>query len=143
MRLFSSFLLSAIKVVSSAYLRLLIFLPAILIPGYASSNLALRSRVTICSLDILLSDLEAVCCSMSSSNCCFLICIRISQEAGQVVWYAHLSQNFPLFVMIYTVKGFGVINKVEVDVFLEFSCCFDDTIDVGNLISGSSACLNI
>ena len=55
-----------------------------------------------------------------------------------MVWYAHLSQNFPLFVMIYTVKGFGVINKVEVDVFLEFSCCFDDTVDVGNVIFGSS-----
>ena len=55
-----------------------------------------------------------------------------------MVWYSHLLRNFPQFIMIHTVKGFGVINKVEVDVFLEFSCCFDDTIDVGNLISGSS-----
>ena len=56
-----------------------------------------------------------------------------------MVWYSHLLQNFPQFVMKYTVKGFGVINKVEVDVFLEFSSFFDDTIDVGNLISGFSA----
>ena len=76
---------------------------------------------------------------MSSSNCCFLTCIQISQEAGQVVWYSHLLKNFPQFVVIHTVKGFGVVNKAEVDVFLEFSCFFDDPADVGNLISGSSA----
>ena len=84
-------------------------------------------------------DLELVCCSMSGSNCCFLTCIQISQEAGQVVWYSHLFQNFPQFVMIHTVKGFGIINKAETDVFLELSCFFDDPADVGNLISGSSA----
>ena len=67
------------------------------------------------------SDLEPVYCSMSSSNCCFLTCIQISQEAGQVVWYSHLFKNFPQFVVIYTVKGSGVINKAEVDVFLEHS----------------------
>ena len=85
------------------------------------------------------SYLEPVCCSMSSSNCCFLTCIQISQEAGQVVWYSHLFQNFPQFIVIYTVKNFGTINKAEVDVFLELSCFFDDSADVGNLISGSSA----
>ena len=63
---------------------------------------------------------------MSSSNCCFLTCIQISQEAGQVVWYSHLSQNFPQFVVIHTVKGFGIVNKAEIDVFLERSCFFDD-----------------
>ena len=84
-------------------------------------------------------DLEPVCCSMSSSNYCFLTCIQISQEAGQVVWYSHLFQNFPQFVMIPTVKGFGIVNKAEADVFLELSCFFDDPKDVGNLISGSSA----
>ena len=68
--------------------------------------------------------LEPVCCSMSSSNCCFLTCIQISQEAGQVVWYSHLFQNFPQFVVIHTVKGFGIVNKAEVDVFLELSCFF-------------------
>ena len=83
--------------------------------------------------------LEPVCWSMSSSNCCFLTCIQISQEAGQVVWYSHLFQNFPQFVVIHTVKGFGVVNKAEVDDFLELSCFFDDPTDVDNLISGSSA----
>ena len=56
-----------------------------------------------------------------------------------MVWYSHLFQNFPQFVMIHTVKGFGIVNKAEVDVFLEYSCFFDDAMDVGNLISGSSA----
>ena len=76
---------------------------------------------------------------MSSSNCCFLTCIQISQEVGQVVWYSHLFQNFPQFIVIHTVKGFGIVNKAETDVFLELSCFFDDPADVGNLISGSSA----
>ena len=76
---------------------------------------------------------------MSSSNCCFLTCIQISQEAGQVVWYSHLFQNFPQFVVSHTVKGFGIVDEEEVDVFLEFPCLFYDPRDVGNLISGSSA----
>ena len=84
-------------------------------------------------------DLEPVCCSMSGSNCCFLTCIQISQEASQVVWYYHLLQNFTQFLVIPTVKGFGIVNKAEVDVFLEFSWFFYDPTDVGNLISGSSA----
>ena len=74
---------------------------------------------------------------MSSSNCCLLTCIKVSQEAGQVVWYSHLFQNFPLFIVIHTVEGFGIVNKAEVDVFLELSCFFDDPVDVGSLISGS------
>ena len=76
---------------------------------------------------------------MSSSNCCFLTCIQVSQEAGQVAWYSHLFQNFPQFVVIHTVKGFGTVNKAEVDVCLELSHFFDDPTDVTNLISGSSA----
>ena len=60
---------------------------------------------------------EPVCCSMSSSNFCFLTCIKISQEAGQVVWYSHLLKNFPQFVVIHTVKHFGIVNKAEVDFF--------------------------
>ena len=80
--------------------------------------------------------LKPVCC-LSSSNCCFLTCIQISQEAGKVVWYSHLLKNFPQFVVTYTVKGFGVINKAEV--FLEFSHLFCYLTDVGNLISASSA----
>ena len=76
---------------------------------------------------------------MSSSNCCFLTCIQVSQKTDQVVWCSHLFKNFPQFVVIHTVQGFGIVNKAEVDVFLEFSCFLDDPTDVGNLISGSSA----
>ena len=79
---------------------------------------------------------------MSSSNCCFLTCILISQETGQVVWYSHLFQNFSQFVVIHTVKGFGIVNKAEIDVFLELSCFFDDPADVDSLVSGSSAFSN-
>ena len=75
---------------------------------------------------------------MYSSNCCFLTYIQISQEAGKVVWYSHLFQNFPQFVVIQTVKGFGIVNKAEIDIFLELSCFIHDPTDVGNLISGSS-----
>ena len=85
------------------------------------------------------SYLEPVCCSMSSSNCCFLTWIQISQEAGQLVWYSHLFQNFPQFIVIHTVKGFGIVNKAEIDVFLKLPCFFDDPADVGNFFSGSSA----
>jgi len=77
--------------------------------------------------------------SRKTSNCCFLTCIEVSQEAGQVVWYSHLFQNCPQFLVIHTVKGFGIVNKAEVDVFLELSCFFDDPTDVGNVTSDSSA----
>ena len=93
--------------------------------------------MTLYSLDVCLSRF-ARCCSMSSSNCCFLTCIQIPEEAGRVVWYPRLFKNFPQFAVIHTVKCFGIINKAEVDVFLELSCFFSDTADVGNLISGSS-----
>ena len=76
---------------------------------------------------------------MTSSNCCFLICIQISQEADKVVWDSHLFQNFPQFVVIHRVKGFGIVKKAEIDVFLELSCFFYDPLDIGNLISGFSA----
>ena len=76
---------------------------------------------------------------MSTPNCCFLTCIQTSQEAGQVVWYSHLFHNFSQFIVIHTVKGFGIVNKAEIDAVLEHSCFFDDPADVGNLISGSSA----
>ena len=76
---------------------------------------------------------------MSSSNCCFLTCIQISQEAGRVVWYSHLFKNLLQFVVIHTGKGFSIVNKAEVDAFLELSCFFDDPVNVGNLISVSSA----
>ena len=95
--------------------------------------------MTIFRLDVLLFLMEPVYCSISSSNCCFLTCIQISQEAGQVVWYSHLLQNFLQFIVIHTVEGFDVVNKAEIDVFLELSCFFSDSVDIGNLISGSSA----
>jgi len=84
-------------------------------------------------------NLEPVYCSISSSNCCFLTCIQISQETGQMIWYSHIFQNFPQFIVIHTIKGCGIINKAETDVFLELSCFFNDPADVGNLISCSSA----
>ena len=71
--------------------------------------------------------------------CYFLSCIQISQEAGQVVWYSYLFKNFLQFVVIHIIKGFGVVSKAKVDVFLELSYFYDDLTDVGNLISGSSA----
>ena len=120
---------------SSAYLRLLIFLPAILIPAWASSGPAFLMMYSAYKLNKQCDNihpwrtgsyLEPVCCSMSSSNCCFLTCIQISQEAGQVVWYSHLLKNFPQFVVIHTVKAFGIVNKAEIDAFLELSCFFDD-----------------
>ena len=84
-------------------------------------------------------DLEPVCCSISSSNCCFLTCIEDSQEARQVVWYSHVFQNIPQFTVIHTVKGVGIVNKAEIDIFMELSCFFLVPADVGNLISDSSA----
>ena len=83
-------------------------------------------------------NLEPICCSMSASIYCFLTCIQVSQEAGQVAWYSHLFMNFPQFVMIHTVRGFGIVNKAKVDIFLELSCFLYDPTDVCNLISGSS-----
>ena len=76
---------------------------------------------------------------MSGSKCCFLACIEVSQQTGKVVWYSDLFKNFPQFVVIHTVKIFGIVNKAEIDVFLELSYLLDDPEDVGNLISGFSA----
>ena len=83
--------------------------------------------------------LKPVYCSMSNSNCCFLICIQgFSGHRCKVVWYSHLFKNFPQFVVNHTVEGLGIINKAEVGVFLELSCFFYDSVDVCNLLSGSS-----
>ena len=62
-------------------------------------------------------DLVPVCCFMSSSNCYFLTCMQISQEEGKMVWYSHLLKNFPQFLVIHTVKCFGIVNKAEVEFF--------------------------
>ena len=94
--------------------------------------------MTVYSLDISFPNLEPVHCSMPVSNCCFLTCIQSSQEAGEVVWYFHLLKNFPQFVVIHTVKGFGVVNKAEVNVFMELYWFFYDPMDVGHLIVDSS-----
>ena len=96
--------------------------------------------MTIYSLDVLLF-LFGTSLLFHVQFCCYLTCIKISQEAGQVVCYSYLFENFPQFVVIHTVKGFDIVNKAEVDVFLEPSCFFDDPdpTDVGNSISGSSA----
>ena len=125
-RLFNSSSLSAIRVVSSAYLKLLIFLLAILIQACASSSPAfhmmysaykLNKQGDNISLDILLSHFGTGLYSMSSSNCCFLTCIQISEEAGKMVWYFHQLKNFSQLVVIHTVKGFGLDNKAGLDVF--------------------------
>ena len=79
-------------------------------------------------------NLEPVFCSKSSSNCCFFTFIEVSQEAGSIVWYSYLLKNFPEFVVVHTVKGFDIVYKAEVDVFLELSCFFNEPRDVGNLI---------
>ena len=89
----------------------------------------------------LFLNFEPVRCAMSGSNCCFLTCIQISPEAGQVVWYSHLFKNVPQFVVIHIVKGFHEVSEAEVDVFLEFPCFLYDPVNIGNLISGSFASL--
>ena len=138
-RLFSFSSLCAIRVVSSVYLRLLIFLLAILIPACVSSSPEFLMMYSAYKLNKQGDNIQpwrtpfpiwnqlkqlsssSSCCSMSSSNCCFLTCTRVSQE-GKVVWYSHLFQSFPQFIVIHTVKGFGIVNIAEIDVFLELSC---------------------
>ena len=95
--------------------------------------------MTICSIGVLLfailNQFIVACLVLRVASCP----VHVSQETGEVVWYSHLFKNFPEFVVIHTVKGFGIVNKAEVDVFLEFSCLFYDLMDVGNLISSRSA----
>ena len=104
-RVFSSFSLSSIRVVSSAYLGLLIFLPAILIPACASFSPAIHMMLSAYKLNkqgdniqmtYFFPNLEPVCCSISGFNYFFLTCIQIYQDAGKVVWYSHLLKNFPV-----------------------------------------------
>ena len=80
---------------------------------------------------------EPTYCSVSSSNCCFLTCVQVSEEAGKAVWYPHL---FAEFLVIHTVKGFSVVSEAETDVFLGFPCFSCDQVDVGGFVSGSSTC---
>ena len=86
----------------------------------------------------IVANFEPVTCFISGSNCFFLTHIVVSQEAGKVVWYAHLLKNFPQFVVIHTVEGFNVVNEAAVDVFLELPCFLHDPTNISNLISGTS-----
>ena len=139
-KLFSS-LLYAIRVVSSAYLRLLIFLPAILISACASSSPGFLMMCSVFQLNKQGDNIQPWHTPFPIWNQSVVPCpvLQVSQQAGQVVWYSHLFKNFPQFIVIHTVEGFGVVNKADIDVFLELSCFFDDPADIGNLISGSSA----
>ena len=147
-RLFSSPSLSAIRVVSSAYLRLLIFLPAILIPACASSSLAFQMMYSIYKLNKQGDNIQPWHTPFSVWNQSVFPCLVLTGASWpsykflreQVRWFGiSISLRIFQFVVIHTVKGFGVVNKTEADVFLELSCFFDDPADVGNLISGSSA----
>ena len=116
--------------------------PAV-IDGVAKSRTQLSDWTELNSAEaglqyIAFPNLEPAHCSMSGSNCCFLTFLQVSQEAGKVVWYSHLSENSPQFAVIHTIKGFSIVSEAEADVFLEFSCFFCDVTDVGNMISGSS-----
>ena len=94
--------------------------------------------MTICCLVTLFPNFEPVSFSVSGSNCCFLTYIKVFQETGKVVWYAHLFKNFTQFVVIHTVKGFSVVSEAEVDIFLDVPCFLRDPANVDNSISGSS-----
>ena len=132
---------------SSAYLRLLIFLLAILIPASASSSPAFLVMYSAYKLNKQGDNIQPWSTPSPIWNQSVVPCpvltvaswpVQISQEAGQVVWYSHLFQNFPQFIVIHTVKGFGIVNKAEIDVFLERSCFFYDPKDIDNLISDSA-----
>ena len=101
--------------------------------AWCTVHISLKSRVTIYSVDVFLSQF-GTSLLFHVQFCCFLTCIQVSHEAGQVVWYSHLFKNFSQFV-IHTIKGFGAVNEAEVDVFLEILCALNDPMNVGNLIS--------
>ena len=136
-RLFSSSSLSAIRVVSSAYLRLLIFLPAVLIPACASSSPVFLMMYSAYKLNKQGDNIQcwhppSPIWNQSVAPCSVLTiaswpAYTFLKRAGQVVWYSYLFQNVPQFIVIHTVKGFGIVNKSEIDFFfflLELSCVF-------------------
>ena len=136
--------------VSFVYLRLLIVLPAILIPACASSSLAFLMMYSAYKLNKQDDNIQPWC-TFLIWNQSVVPCPVLTVASWpayrflrrQIRWFGgHLFKNFPQFVAIHTVKGFGVVNRAEVDVFLELSCFFDDPVDDGNLISGSSPFLN-
>ena len=148
-RLFSFSSLSAIRVVSSAYLRLLIFLPSILIPACASSSPAFLMMYSAYKLNKQGDNIQYwhtpfPIGTQSLVSCPFLTvaswpAYRFLKRQARWSGNSHLFQNFPKFIVSHTVEGFALVNKAEIDVFLELSCFFNDPADVGNLISGSSA----
>ena len=149
-RLFSSYSLSTIRVLPSAYQVVAVFPD-----NLDSSLLFIQAGI---SHDVLcwklkwgrwqyiafiypFPNLESLCCSMSSSKCWVLTWTQVFQEAGKVVLYSHIFLKFPQFVVIHTAKTFSIVNEAGIDDFLEFPCFFYDSTNVGNLISGSSAFL--
>ena len=131
---------------SSAYLRLLIFLQAILIPACASSSPAFLTMYSAYKLNKQDDNIQPWHTPFSIWNQSVVPYLVLSVASlpeyrflkRQVRWYSHLFQNFPQFIVIHTVKGCGIVNKAEIYIlFLEFSCFFDDPSNVGNLISGS------
>ena len=138
---------SDFRVVSSAYLRLFVFLSAVLIPPCDSSSLAYCLRYSAYRLNKQGDNIQPCCIPFPVLNlsvvpclfCYFLACIQASHEIGKVVWYSCLFKNFSKIVGIHAVKSFSIISEAEVDVFLEFRCFLGSPACVGNLISGSSA----
>ena len=147
-KLFKSSSLSAIRVVSSPYLRSLIFLPAILIPACASSSPAFLLMYSAYKLNKQGDNIQPWCTPFPVWNQSVVPCPVLTVASWpayrflkrQVRWSGMpFSQNFPQFIVIHEVKGFGIVNKAEIDIFLELLCFLDDPTDVGNLIYGSSA----
>ena len=104
--------------------------------GSEVKNLPATQETQVTALTYSIPNFEPVHFSMSSSNCCFLTHLQVSQETGKVFWYSHLFKNFPQFVVIHTVRGFSIVNEAEV--FPELPCFLYDPTNVGCLISGSS-----
>ena len=140
-RLFSFSSLSAIRVELFAYLRLLIFLSAILIPAFEASSLAFCMMYSACKLNKQGDDVQPWYTPFSILNCSIVpsrvltiaSCLEYRFLKRQVRWSGILiSKNFPQFVVIHTVKDFSIVNETEVDAFLKFPCFFYDSVDVGN-----------
>ena len=147
-KLFSSSSFSALRVVLSVYLRLLIFLLSILIPACASSSTAFHMMYSAYKVNKQGNDIQPWLTPLPIWNQSVVPCLVLTVASWPayrilrrhvVVWYSHPLKYFPQFAVIYTVKGSGIISKAEVDAFLEFSCFFYDSTDLDNLISGSSA----
>ena len=147
-RLFSSSLLSVMRMVSSPYLKLLIFIPAILIPAYASSSPAFLMMYSAYKLNKQGDNIQPWSTPFPIWNQSLVPCPVLTVASWplyrflkrQVRWSSiPISLRTFQFIVIHTVKGFGIVNKAEIDIILELSCFFNDPADVGNLISGSSA----